>query len=107
MKNALFILVLCKVHIRSQALNEDPEQIALIGEGNSEFILWMERAWNPLCCGNVTVDDMELCDEYNNCKKFQFYAEKVFRDIPFFVILHNFVSILGRYKSSNLHKSKS
>jgi len=27
---------------------------------------------------------MELCDEYNNCTEFQFYTEKVVRDIQFF-----------------------
>ena len=27
---------------------------------------------------------MELFDECNNCTKFQFYTEKVGRDIPFF-----------------------
>ena len=37
---------------------------------------------------------MELCDECNNCTKFQFYTENVFRDIPFFVISHHFMSIL-------------
>ena len=47
------------------------------------------------------------CDNSNNCTKFQFYAEKVFRDIPFFVILNHFMSTVWRYKSSNLHKSKS
>ena len=91
------ILVLCNVHIRSHPLNEHQEQIALLGEGNSDFILWMERAWSPLCWhGNVTLAHiMELCDDlYNNCKKFQFYTEKVFRDIPFCVILNNFVTIL-------------
>ena len=90
------ILVQCIVHIRSHPLNEHPEQIALLGEGNSDFIVWMERAWSPLCChGNVTVDHiMELCDEYSNCKKFLFYAEKVFRDIPYFVILLHVVSAL-------------
>ena len=40
---------------------------------------------------------MELCDECNNCINIQFYAKK---EIPFFVILNNFVS-------SYLHKSKS
>ena len=50
---------------------------------------------------------MEHCDEYNNCSKFQFYAEKVGRDIQFFVILHHFKATLWRHKSSNLHKSKS
>ena len=27
---------------------------------------------------------MELCDECNNCTKFQFYTENAFRDVPFF-----------------------
>ena len=27
---------------------------------------------------------MELCDECNNCKKFQFYKENLLRDIQFF-----------------------
>ena len=27
---------------------------------------------------------MELCGEHNNCTNFQFYTEKVFRDVPFF-----------------------
>ena len=62
------VLLLCNVHkiiIHSHPLNEH----------------WMERAWSPLCCHrNVTVANiMELCDEYNNCRKFQFYTE-VFRD---------------------------
>ena len=79
------ILVLCDVHIRSHSLNEHQELIALLREGNSDIILCMETAWKPLCChGNVTVDHiMKLCIENNNCKKFQFYTEKVFRDIPF------------------------
>ena len=88
------VLVLCNVHIRSHPLNEHGEQITLIGEGNSDLTLWMERAWSPLCChGIITVDHIiELCDEYNNCKKVQFYTENIFRDISFFVILHHFVS---------------
>ena len=36
---------------------------------------------------------MELCNECNNCIKFQFYAENVFRDIPFFVTLNHFVFV--------------
>ena len=48
---------------------------------------------------------MELCDECNNCTKFQFYTEKVLGDTQFFVILHLFVSTLCLPKSSNLHKS--
>ena len=90
------MLALCNDHVRSHGLNEHQEQITLIGEGNSDFTLWMEGAWSPLrCCGNVTVGHiMELCNEYKNCKKFQFYTEKVFRDITFFVILHHFVSTI-------------
>ena len=90
------MLMLCNVHIRSHPLNEHQEQITLIGKGNSDFTLWMERAWSPLCCyGNVTVGHiMELCNEYKNCTKFQFYTENVFRDIQFFVILHHFVSTM-------------
>jgi len=45
-----------------------------------------------LVCHSVLI--MELCDECNNCTKFQFYTEKAFRDIPFFVISHHFVSTL-------------
>ena len=90
------MIMLCKGHIRSHPLNEHQEQITLIGEGNPDFTLWMERAWSPLCCyGNVTVGHiMELCNEYQNCTKFQFYTENVFRDIQFFVILHHFVSTM-------------
>ena len=81
------ILVLCNVHIRLHPLDKHQEQIALLGEGNSDFILWMVRAWSPLCChGNVVVDhNMKLCDEYNNSTKFQVYTEKGLRDIPFFL----------------------
>ena len=89
-------MVLCNVHIRSHPINERQEQITLIGEGNSDFTLWIERAWSPLCYHrNVTVGHiMEFCDEYKNCKRFQFYTEKGFRDIAFFVILHHFVSTM-------------
>ena len=30
----------------------------------------------------------------NNCTKFRFSTEKVFRDIPFYAILHHFVSTM-------------
>ena len=36
---------------------------------------------------------MELCDDSNNWSKFQFYTEKVMRDIQFFVILDHLVHI--------------
>ena len=63
---SFLVLVLCNVHIRSHPLNDNQEQITLSKEGNSDFTLWMERTWRPLCChGNVTVD-MEFCDENNS-----------------------------------------
>ena len=37
---------------------------------------------------------MELYDDCNNCTKFQFYTEKVVRDIAVFVILHHLVFTL-------------
>ena len=37
---------------------------------------------------------MDLNDDEKNCTKFQFCTENVLRDIPLFVILHNFVSTL-------------
>ena len=40
--------------------------------------------------GNI----MKLCDDYNNCTKFEFYTEKVFGDIPSFVMLHYFVTTM-------------
>ena len=90
------ILVLRNVHIPSHPLNKHQEQKVLLGKGNSDFILWMVKAWSPLCCyGNVIVDHiMKLCDEYNNSTKFQFYTEKGLRDIPFFMISLHFVSVL-------------
>ena len=103
------VLALCNVHIWSHTLNEHQVQITLIGQGNCDFTFWMEGAWSPLrCYGNVTLGHiMELYYVYKNCKKFQFYTEKVVRDIPFFVILHHLVFTISRDKSSNLHKSKS
>ena len=33
------------------------EQTTFLEGEHSDFIFWMERAWNPLCChGNVTVE---------------------------------------------------
>jgi len=62
-------------------------------------------ATNWLKCYNGHI--MELCDNCNNRTKFQFHAEKVFRNNPFFVTLNNFMSTMWRHKSTNLHKSKS
>ena len=36
---------------------------------------------------------MELCDECNNCTKFQLYTEKPVRDIQSFVIVHYFETL--------------
>ena len=107
------MLVLCNVHIRSHPLNEQQKQITLHntswrketlifsplnGEGVEPIVL----AWK---CHSGHI--LELCDECNNCTKFQFYTEKVVRDIQFFVITHHFVSTLWHHNSSNLYKSKS
>ena len=45
---------------------------------------------------------MELCDNCNNFTRFQFHADKVFRNIPFFVTLNHFMSNIWRLKSFNL-----
>ena len=79
--------VLCNLRIRSHALNEQQEQLTHF---DSDFTFWMERAWSLFLHSNDSADIiiMELCYECNNCSKFQFYTEKVFRDI--FVILCHF-----------------
>ena len=56
----------------------------------------------PRKCHNE--HSIELCD---NCTRFQFHADKVFRNISFFVTLNHFMSTIWRYKSFNLHDSKS
>ena len=102
------VSVLCNVHICLHPWNEHQEQITLLEGG----ILWfypLERVGlNPIVlpwkCYSGHI--MELCDEYDNGTKFQFYAEEVLRGIPFFVILHHFVSTLWRHNWPNLHKSK-
>ena len=105
------VFVLCYVHniICSHPLNEQHEQITFLGEGKLWFYLLNEEGLEPIMlpwkCHSGHI--MELCDECNNCTKFQLYGEKVFRDTPFFVISHHFVSTLWRHKSSNLHRSKS
>ena len=101
------VLVLCNVHIHSHPMNQQQEQLTLLEGGklwcsplNGESLEPIVLPWN---CHSGHI--MELCDECNNCTKFQFYTEKVVRDIQFFVILHHLVSTLC-HKSSNLHKSK-
>ena len=56
---------------------------SLIGEGLEPIVL-------PWKCHSGHI--MELCDEYNNCTKFQLYTEEVARDIKFVVILHHFLA---------------
>ena len=89
------MLVLCNVHIRSRPLNEQ-EQITLHEGGKLWFYLWNGGGQEPIVlpwkCHSGHI--MRLCDECNNSTKFQFYAEKVFRYVPFFVILHHFVSVM-------------
>ena len=92
MKNLLLqsltdFLVLCNVYIRSHPLNDQQEQITLLeggkrwfyplnGEGPKYIVLpWKRHSGYT----------MELCDECNNCTKFQFYTENVLRDIQFFL----------------------
>ena len=88
------LLVLCNVPIRSHPLNEQQDQITLLDGGklsfsslNGEGLEAIVLPWN---CHRGHI--MELCDECNNCTKFQLYTEKVVRDIQFFVILHHFVA---------------
>ena len=81
------MLVLCNDHIRSHGLNEHQEQIPLLGR--ETLILpfgWRGPGAHCVALETSVGHIMELCNEYKNCKKFQFYTEKVFRDIPFFVI---------------------
>ena len=87
------MLVLCNVHICSHPLNEQQGQITLLEGGKLSFYLLNGEGLEPIVlpwkCHSEHM--MELCDECNNCTKFQFFTEKVL-DIPFFVILHHFVS---------------
>ena len=93
------VFVLCNVHIRSHPLNEQQEQITLLEGGKLWFSTLNEESLEPILLpwkshkGNF----MKLCEECNNCTEFQFYPEKVMRDIRFFVILHHFVSLLWRH----------
>ena len=74
-------------------MNEQEEQITLLEGGKLCFYPLSGEGLEPIVlpwkCHSGYI--MELCDECDNCTKFQFYTEKVFRDIPFFVILHHFV----------------
>ena len=85
------VLVQYNVHIHSHPLNEHQEQITLLEGGKLWFYLLkgesLELIVLPWKCHSEHI--VELCNECNNCIKFQFHREKVFRDIPFFVILHH------------------
>ena len=90
------VLVLCNVHIRSHSLNEQQEQVTLLEGGKLWFYLLNGEGLEPIMlpwkCHSGHI--VEPYDESNNCTKFLFYAEKVFRDIQLFVILHHFVSTM-------------
>ena len=72
------MLVLCNVHIPSHPLNEQQEQITLLegaklcfyilnGEGREPIVL-------PWKCHSGHIN--KLCDDCNNCTKFQFIQKK-------------------------------
>ena len=90
------LLVLYNVHIRSHLLNEQQEQITLLEGGKLCFFTLNVEGLEPIVlpwkCHSGHI--MELCEECSNCTEFQFYTEKVVRDIQFIVILHHFVSLL-------------
>ena len=76
-------LVLCNVHIRLHPLNDQQEQITPLEGGkrwfyplNGESPKYIVLPWKP-----HSGYTMELCDECNNCTKFQFYTKNVLRDI--------------------------
>ena len=71
-RTSFLVLMLCDVHIRSHLLNEHKEQITLyLKVGNSDFTTVQEPIVFPWKCHKGHA--MELCDEYNNCTKFQFF----------------------------------
>ena len=90
------VLELCNVHISSQPLNKQQEQMTLLEGENSDFIFLNGEGLEPIVLkwkchsGNI----IKLRGECNNCTKFQFNTKKVFRGIPYFVILHHFVSTM-------------
>ena len=70
--------VLCNVHIRSHPLNEPQEQITFLEGGKLGFYPLNGEGLGPIVSpwkchiGHIA----ELCDECNNCAKFQFYTER-------------------------------
>ena len=70
------LLVLCDVRIRSHPLNEQQDQITLLDWGK----LWFSSL-NGECLESIVLPwkcysghIMELCDECNNCTKFQLFT---------------------------------
>ena len=80
-------------HIRSHPLHKQQGLIGLLQGGKLWFYLSNGEGLEPIMllwkCHSGHI--MERCDECNNCTKF--YTEKAFRDIPFFVISHHFLSM--------------
>ena len=90
------VLVLCDVHICSHPMSEQHEQTTLLEGKKLRVYLSNEEGLEPnvlpwKCQSGHT---MGLCDNCYNCAKFHFYAEKVFKDIPFFLILNHFMSTM-------------
>ena len=76
-----FIVLGCVMFIFAKhPLNEKHEQITLLEVLMRKTLILLFKWRGP---GDHSGHIMELCDECNNC-----------RDIPLFVILHHFVSIL-------------
>jgi len=78
------VLVLCNVHICSHPQNEQQE-ITLVEGGKLLFYPLNVEGLEPIVllwkCHSGHI--IELCDEcINNCTKFQFDTETVFRDNP-------------------------
>ena len=80
------VLLLCDVHICSHQLNEQHEQITLFEGGKLWVFLLNEEGLEPIVlpwkCHSGRI--MELCDNCNNCAKFQFWAEEIFEIFHFF-----------------------
>ena len=100
--------MLCNVHIRSQPLNEQQEQITLLEGGKLWFSPLNGEGLEPIVlpwkCHSGHM--MELCDECNNCNEFQFLDRKSWERFNF-LWFYTILSTLWRPQSSNLHKSKS
>ena len=61
-----------------------------------------------MCCyGDIITYQNVWFLQHINPARFQPCTLSICTDIPYFVILHHFVSTMWRHKSSNLHKPKS